>query len=162
MGNGRKMKCNQCGFEYTRFEGAGFRFPTVYAETVEKAKCGELGEELKTFFEEHPDGAINAESVTLCCDECGDLAPFKDLTMYIPKEKERPDTEHGRWSVAMPYEGADYVTRSELSEYYVKYKEYTHKCGKCGGKMHIVSSDEKLFCPHCKVPMETASMMCWD
>ena len=32
------------------------------------------------------------------------------------------------------------------------------KCNQCG----FVSSNEELLCPHCKVPMETGSLMCRD
>ena len=60
MGTGYTRKCPKCGFEFHSSTGVGFLFPKVYAETVQKAKEGELGEELKSFFAEHKDGAINA------------------------------------------------------------------------------------------------------
>jgi len=56
----------------------------VYSDTVEKAKKGELGKEMRTFFRQHSDGAIDAESVTLLCDSCGNLCQGMNLTMYIP------------------------------------------------------------------------------
>lgn len=68
MGSGGKMGCPQCGFEFNRSEGVGFFFPQDYKESVEKAKSGKLGKEIKQFFKEHADGAINASYVTLCCD----------------------------------------------------------------------------------------------
>ncbi len=85
MGYGSEMKCPKCGFKFFSRTGVGFSFPSVYEETVLKAKSGELGDEAREFFKEHPDGAINAEYVTLCCDEYGDLFTGQDLTVYDPK-----------------------------------------------------------------------------
>ena len=114
MGHGSEMKCKKCGFMFRAFTGAGLDFPFVYDETVQKAKDGELGVEIQKFFDEHPDGAINADYVTLCCDECGELFTGQDLTMYVPKMKKPPALKHGKWSVAFPYEERDYVTEYDL------------------------------------------------
>ena len=89
MGSGCTMKCPQCGYEFGRSEGVGFMFPMVYQELVQKAKNGELGEEIKLFFSEHPDGAINADRTTLVCNECGNLSGDYDLTMYISNGEKR-------------------------------------------------------------------------
>ena len=86
MGSGLVMRCPKCGYEFSRMEGIGMLFPMAYEETVQKAKVGELGEELKLFFEKNPHGALNVEQVTLCCDQCGALSNNMDLTMYIPKD----------------------------------------------------------------------------
>ncbi len=137
-------------------------FPKVYAETVRKAKAGKLGKILKTFYEEHPDGAINAENVALCCDSCGHLKSGKDLTMYIPKGKIPERSADERWCVAFPHPEEKYVMSYELDEYYEKYADYPHKCGKCKGKMHIVKEDEILLCPICKDPMEVFEVLMWD
>ena len=114
MGSGCKGKCPKCGFEFRSSTGVGFMFPSVYAETVQMAKNGELGDEICNFFLEHENGAINAERVTLCCEKCGSLSNGQDLTMYVPKSKEPGKIEHSRWSVAIPFEEADYVTWMDL------------------------------------------------
>ncbi|MBQ3717897.1 MAG: hypothetical protein II893_00645 [Methanomicrobium sp.] len=169
MGSGRGYVCPKCGFEFVAETGIGFMFPMVYAMTVEKAKKGELGEEIQNFFKEHKDGAIDAESVVLCCENCGHLTTDMDLTMYIPKEKKPEKSEYGRWSVAAPFEGADCVSLSDIEENYTKFAEYPHKCEKCGGRMKILRKDEDddndldLVCPECGTPLEESGMlMMWD
>ena len=162
MGSGYMKKCPQCGFRFSASNGVGFMFPKVYAETVQKAKEGELGNEIQAFFTEHGDGAINAERVTLCCKECGYLSNDADLTMYVPKNNKPEKIEHGRWSVSLPFENASYVSRMDLGQYYTEYAKYPHKCGKCGGTMRIVEDDEEIVCPQCKIPLETEETILWD
>ena len=148
MGYGSEMKCPKCGFEFFSRTGVGFSFPTVYEETVQKAKSGKLGEEAQAFFKEHSDGSINAEYVTLCCDECGELFTGQDLTMYAPK-----------YGYIMRN---SYVFEDDLERYYSEELKYPHKCEKCGGSAHVVDSEETLLCPRCKVPMEAFGSICWD
>ena len=162
MGNSYEMKCQKCGYDFKRLEGVGFLFPTVYQETVRKAKDGELGKEIQDFFKENETGAINAENVTLCCDKCGHLSKGKDLTMYIPKGKQEERPKHGQWSIAAPFVGADYVMKSELKERYDEYTTYPHICEECGGRMHIVGENEKIICPKCKIPLDIVGNGCWD
>ncbi len=166
MGTGYTKKCPKCGFEFHSSTGVGFMFPQVYAEAVQKAKEGVLGEEIQNFFNEHKDGALNAEFVTLCCEKCGNLSNDMDLTMYIPSAKKPAKINHGRWSVAFEFEGADYVDWTDLEKYYDEYAKYPHKCEKCGGPMRCISEneveDEDLLCPECKAPLETVGEVWWD
>ncbi len=138
--------------------GVGFLFPKVYLETAEKAKAGVLGEEIRKFFENHPDGAINAEKVTLCCDSCGNLMEGQDLSMHVPNEN------YNRGVGTQVPEGSQYFMEDDLEEDFTKFADYPHKCIKCGGSMHVVRSDENLFCPECGTPMEIDpdSLMMWD
>ena len=153
--------CPKCGYGFRRKTGIGMMFPQVYQETVEKAKEGKFGKEIQDFFRDHPDGAIDAESVTLCCEACGCLGTDKDLTMYIPKKRSiLPD-------IGTKDEGGSersYVMRYELVEFYEKYADYPHKCGKCGGKMRVIDSEEELECPVCRVPLEMdpSGLIMWD
>ncbi len=165
MGSGFGYICPKCGFEFEAEIGIGFMFPIVYAEAVQKAKYGKLGEEIQNFFKEHKDGAIDAEYVVLCCEDCSHLTTDMDLTMYIPKEKKPEKLEHGRWAVAAPFEGADYVTWFDLEEYYTKFAEYPHKCDRCGGKMKILheEDDMNILCPECGAPLEQSDkIVMWD
>ena len=162
MGSGCRMECPQCGYKFNRSEGVGFLFPMVYAETVEKAKKGKLGKEIKQFFEDHEDGAIDVSDVTLCCEDCGFLSTRMDLTMYLPKDGKPHKVENSNWSSACTGEGLDYVMNSDLDEYYMEYMKYPHKCKKCKGKMHIVKGNESLLCPKCKVAMEIKDIILWD
>ena len=162
MGKGYTKTCKKCGYSFTCYEGVGFLFPKVYAETVEKAKAGKLGKVMKSFFEEHPDGAINAENVALCCDNCGNIKRGKDPTMYIPKGKVPKRPKNQRWCVAFPNPPQDYVMSSELDKYYEKYADYRHRCGKCKCKMHVVKDEETLLCPNCRKPFEISEVLRWD
>lgn len=162
MGSGFSKKCPKCGFTFRAFNGVGFLFPKVYSETVQLAKSGELGREIQDFFRDHEDGAINAESVTLCCDRCGHLSNGKDLTMYVPKDNKPEKIEHGRWSVAMPHRDANYATNWDLERYYEEYALYPHRCERCGGEVRILKDDEELLCPECKIPLETKNVIMWD
>lgn len=162
MGYGVRYTCPKCGFGFASSIGIGFLFPTVYQETLAKAKGGELGPEIKEFFEEHPDGAINAESVTLCCDECGNLVNGKDLGMYVPTKEMPVSNENSCWSVAAPQRGISCVAKWDLDEYYEKYADYPHICEKCKGHMHIVKESETLICPKCKVHLEEIDAIKWD
>ncbi len=157
MGYGYEMSCPNCGEEFSFYLGIGFLFPTVYKETVQKAKKGELGEEIRDFFRNHKDGAIDAESVILCCKECGNLESGKDLTMYVPKDSEKRDEQGFPGS-----EGSRCLMRQDLKEDYVRYAGYPHKCKKCGGKMKIYRGCKKLSCPKCKTLLKTEGMFMWD
>ena len=145
-----------------KFKMEWFFFPSVYNEMVQKAQNGELGKEIQTFFAEHEDGAIDAEYVTLCCEDCGNLSKGKNMTMYVPVEQKPESFEHRAWSVAFDFEGADYVTKSDLEEYYQEYAKYPHRCDKCGGTMKIMDKVEEKLCPKCKVPLEITNIMMWD
>lgn len=162
MGSGATRKCPKCGFEFRSSEGVGFLFPMEYAETVEKAKNGEFGEQLQIFLVEHKDGAINTEKVTLCCEECGNLSGGMDLTMYVPNNKKPDSINRQQWSVAFHFEGADYVSPMDLKEHYVEYAKYPHKCEKCGGKMRVIKKEKEFVCPECKVPLKTTGVIHWD
>ena len=153
MGSGYRLKCNKCGYSFMCMNGIGKLFPTVYSDTVQRAKDGELGTEIKQFFADHPDGAINAEKVTLCCDSCGKLCNDQDLTMYIPKKE----------CVTTTHKESGYVAVNDLKEFYEEYAKYPHKCSECGGEMHVVTDDEVVMCPKCKNPLEsTKEFIMWD
>ncbi len=145
-----ELQCEKCGFKFMTMHGVGMMFPLAYVKTVQKAKSGELGAEMKEFFEEHPDGAIDSETVTLCCDNCGHLSINQDLTMYVLKEGAPKKTEHGRWCVGMGFEDVDYVDDSDLEQNYKEYKKYTHRCTECGGNMHVVKEHENYCVPTVK------------
>ena len=160
MGAGYFYRCPKCGYSFWASTGVGFMFPMVYAETVQKAKKGELGKEIQDFFKEHEDGAINASMVILRCEDCGHLSSGMNLTMYVPNGKKPKKNEHGRWSVALPFEGADYVTGIELEEYYTESAKYPHKCENCGGRM--IPLHTKPVCPECNTPLEEELDLLWD
>lgn len=169
MGTGYGCTCNKCGYSYHANLGVGFMFPIVYKETVEAMKKGDYGVQGKKFFEEHPDGAIACETVIARCTECGECGQVSDLTMYVPKKNIHPNAKkHGRWSVAMPFEGAEYFTSWELDEEFDVYEKYDHRCPKCNGRAEIIEDFEnklesgKLGCTKCDGTMEITGMIMWD
>jgi DNA-directed RNA polymerase subunit M/transcription elongation factor TFIIS len=153
MGSGYRLKCSKCGYSFMCMNGIGKLYPKVYTDTVQRAKDGELGPEIKQFFADHPDGTINAEQVTFCCDSCGNLSNDLDLTMYIQREDCR----------STPSEEIGYVYVNDLKTYYKEYEKYPHMCAKCGGKMHTITDNEVVMCPKCKNPLEsTKEFIMWD
>lgn len=161
MGNAYTKKCCKCDYIFHASDGVGFLFPKVYDETLEKAKSGELGQELKAFLEEHEDGAIDASMSVFRCNNCGELANYINLTMYIPKNN-TTNEENGMWSISFPFKGGDYVMPWDLKLYYTEYAKYPHKCEKCGMDMTVVEDDENILCPKCKNPLEDFELILWD
>ena len=143
MGYGYSYSCPNCTYTYTCEEGVGMLFPIVYEETIKKAKSGKMGKTLKSFFDEHDNGAIDARYVTLCCNKCGNLTNRMDLSMYVP--------EKGIKALGF-----------NLDKYCEKYADYPHKCGKCRSSMHIVTKDEIMLCPNCREPLQRDKTFCWD
>lgn len=170
MGQGYGCTCNKCGYSFSANLGAGFLFPMVYKETVDAMKKGEYGEQGKKFFTEHPDGAIDCETVVARCKSCGEYGSVPNLTMYVPKKDYDPAkaAPKGRWSVAFPFEGADYVSWSDLETYYDVYEKYDHRCPECGGSAEIVEDFEKeldsgnLACTKCDGKLEVTDLIMWD
>ena len=170
MGQGYGCTCNKCGYSFSANLGVGFLFPMVYRETVGAMKKGEYGEQGKKFFDEHSDGAIDCETVVARCSACGEYGLVPALTMYVPKKdfdtaKMEPK---GRWSVAFPCEGAEYVSWLDLKKYYDLYEKYDHRCPECGGAAEIVEDFEKkleegeLSCAKCDGTLKLADIIMWD
>lgn len=169
MGAGFCWQCPDCNYEFSANIGIGFLYPKVYAETIEAAKRGDLGDDLKELLDVYPNAAINPETVILQCSECGDYDSRPILTAYVPKESEQipPKEQCRRWSVAFPFEGASYVTRYDMQEYYDLYMVYDHRCEKCGGKMVALPSsfreiENGMICPTCKKPLKMVEFSRWD
>ena len=144
MAQGYSFKC-KCGYSFTPILGVGYLFPQVYQDLKKSAIAGELGEELKTFFTEHPEGAIDAETVVARCQKCGKYECVTNLSMYLPKDNAE--------AVVMPFEGEEYVTSWDLRESYELYAKYQHKCKSCGSDMDIIDEEDirnnGIICPKC-------------
>ena len=118
------------------------------------------------FLTENPDGAIDVENVLAVCHKCGTHERIHDLSMYLPKKNISPDEKnnHGRWSVAMPFENANYVAPDDLEENYTLFAKYPHRCKNCGGEVEIYNETniKKLKCPKCNSPMLSRGNGHWD
>lgn len=169
MGQGYGCACKKCGYNLYANLGVGFLFPKVYQETVAAMKKGEYGAQGKIFFEEHPDGAIACDTVVARCTDCGEYLEVPDLTMYVPKKDYNPSENKpkGRWSVAFPFEGADYVSWSDLEEHYDFFEKYNHKCSGCCGTAEIIDFEKELnsgnlACAKCDGKLEVTDLIMWD
>ncbi|QTE70319.1 hypothetical protein JRC49_10965 [Clostridiales bacterium FE2011] len=176
MGTGYTLGCKKCGYKISGNLGVGFFFPKAYQETMRAAREGKLGKRIQRFLEEHPDGALKAETVFLQCEECGKLTCGMDLSMYI-RNPEMPRKEHGRWSVAMPFEEEDYVSPMELEdEGTYQFYDYGNLCEKCGKPMKPITDNELMdnnardendgstvvTCPRCKERLWIEDIIMWD
>ena len=162
MGIGYHNKCEKCGYVFNAYYGYGMRFATVYKETMEKAKKGNFGEEVREVLEKNEDAAIDCEEVVLCCEECGHLENNKDLTLYV-RDKRKMDAAERVYSVlGVPKPIREYETHSNLVDCYTEIVQYPHKCVECGEKMKIMEKDDELLCPKCKIPLVKTGYYCWD
>ena len=163
MGHGYEFKC-ECGYSFSPFLGVGFLFPKEYKNLKDSALNGNLGKELKSFFSEHPDGALDVGKVVAKCKKCGDYSCVPKLSMYLPKTKVK--MEKNKWSAAMPSEGEEYVVPWDLSKSYTLFAKYRHKCKTCGGDMVIVPEKtlEKngIVCPRCGKSVSCGGVIMWD
>lgn len=150
MGAGKIYNCKKCGYEFTEMNGIGYLFPMEYQECIEKGRNGEYGDEIKNFLAEHPDGALNCEKISLVCEDCNELMTDYDFTMYLPKKNIRITKD-------------SYFMPDELKAGFAKYKDYNHKCEKCGGSMCRLNSRKTLKCPDCGELLETSpNLLMWD
>jgi len=140
-------------------------FPIVYEETLKAGREGGLGEDIREFLEEHPDGALDVSEAAYRCGDCGNYASDKVLSMYLPKaSKEDAGKEKGRWAVSFSGEGIDYVTPYELKGKYKFYQAHPHHCAACGGRMRKLPEKDLragLKCPVCGEMMQTTGYL-WD
>ena len=151
MGAGRIYNCSKCGYEFTEMTGVGYMFPSEYNTCIENGRKGEYGEEIKKFLEEHPDGALNCEKISLVCEDCNELMTDYDFSMYLPKKNIRGVSSNS------------YYMPEELKAGFEKVADYEHKCEKCGGKMLRVNHRRKLNCPNCGERLgESVQKILWD
>ena len=174
MGVAYEIYCNKCGYGLNVSFGVGMGFPHVYEETINDAREGKLGEKIQTFLREHPDGAIDCSLVLAQCIYCGQCENVLDLTMYLPKENAPKKNSHQRWSVAMPFIGAEYVSPWDLENYYKAFAEDPHTCKHCGGAMKVFSEEYfhrhhksglKCKCPNCRGKLnipKICPVIMWD
>ncbi len=165
MGLGYDFKCRKCGYKFDAIYGVGMLFPYEYEKKMEEGRRGELGEKVKHFLEEHPDGVLDISMTAMQCRSCGKYASRMKLNMYLPKENAAEKRDYVRWSVAVPAEDVDYVDPDDLPGGYRLARRYTHICGDCGGKMKYVREEvcmEGLECPKCHSKMDCPKHICWD
>ena len=176
MGTGYVLSCRRCGYKQEAWLGAGFCFPVAYQKIMETARSGRLGEELRTFLAEHPEGALNTSTVLLKCGRCGVLKTAPSLSMYLPKRPEAQPAEGNR-SAAFSGEGFPCVAPWELKENYTLSARYHYRCHKCGSEMKSYSSKalerlfskygmqepvEELCCPDCEKALYFTDVLKWD
>lgn len=178
MGRGYTFRCRKCGYEISAGLGVGFMFPMVHERIMKAAREGKYGRKIQRFLEKHPDGVLNTENVLLRCTACYELECGPELSMYVRRRGALAE-KHGTWSLAAPFEGADYVSPMELSnEKAYKFVARGHICRKCGRIMKPAFSQRDLEeqmlkdgddqgrteipCPKCREPLWMESGLMWD
>lgn len=156
MGMGYFIKCTnrRCRYSAELSEGFGFGFSDQYANALKAAKSGAVSEAHRRFFEEHPEGALNAEEHIYQCGKCGHLFSEPSYSLYLPKDGVSVSDADDPASV-LPW---------ELPLHYKLAKRYVHHCPNCGGRAKrvkdpILEVAEK--CPRCGSKLRAESIM-WD
>lgn len=137
MGTGISLRCRKCGYEFSANLGVGFMFPLLYQQVMDAAGKGEVRQKVQSFVEEHPDGALDCDSVVLQCTDCGNLSCGPDLTMYVPGNN-TPTRSVGNWPAARRRERTSYVVPWDLDKYEL-FGYYDHRCGKCTVAIHAAA-----------------------
>lgn len=153
MGMGYELQCARCGHTEDILCGSGMSYPTVYQETLERARSGAYGLEWRQLLEGDDRLVIDAEQVVYLCPGCGSFKVEPKLTIYTPVNDEVKPHEH-------------FWPASEDAENYKAYKAYPHRCDVCGTRMRQVKDNEitdgVLPCPECGEPLLPFSFICWD
>ena len=164
MGAGYGFVCKKCGCEYGAHPGIGMGYPSVYRDLVKKILAGKYGEEYRKLFKETPYAAINGETHTYVCANCGNWNDEENLTLYAPNDAEEvAKIPYGEKTVKergyIPY-----AMERDLKEHFHAIRRYRHHCSKCGHIMHQATEEESrhLPCPECGEKNEPFSMIMWD
>jgi len=131
--------CPYCGKEFQFSYGLSCIVPD---EKTLKRAAG--FKETQQFIEEHPNGVVDCNYVVKRCKKCGALKNTNDFSMYLPVNENEP-LKYGNYFFDDP-------------ERYVKFKDVSFRCNKCGGKaaeliemdklMEIIKN-EGIECPKC-------------
>ena len=167
MGSGIRLECPNCGFNDTFYLGVGFSYPYVFAETMEAAKSGRYGKDLKRLLKKHPDAVLDPTVVLTHCPKCHLLRREMDLTAYVPKPGYDRSKEPKRiWSTVRPAEDVDYVSPSDFSLHYTVLEKYDHRCEKCGTELELIREGElrqrQIPCRKCGEILRVSTDIMWD
>ncbi len=166
MGDGYDVRCKECGYGLEAYLGAGFSFFRKYPEIVADMKSGKYGEAASTFFEEHPDGAVDIKNVVAICDACDRLEVVPALSTWILKQ----DADEGEAYLHIGNGGDCKIPTWNMEAYFDKIADHEHLCESCRSRMRIMDAEtfgQALFegqvhCPKCHGIMEAESIFNWD
>ena len=167
MGSGIRLECPNCGFNDTFYLGVGFSYPYVFAETMEDAKNGRYGKDLRKLLKKHPNAVLDPSLVLTHCPKCHMLGRETDLTAYVPKPGYDRSKEPKRmWSSACPAKDVDYVSPNDLRNHYNVLKKYDYRCEKCGTELELINERElrqrQIPCRKCGDILSVSSDIMWD
>ena len=152
MGKVYSLHCKKCNFKFEFNFGIGMLYPVIYEKTIISAKNGELGENIKQFFIENPDGVIDISKVLARCTQCGQYELVQDLSLYLSKDIKEKYPIFGR-----------------LKDNYKLFSKYQHYCKICNGEMKIFKEEDlkkhnknDFICPICNNKMIIKNCGFWD
>ena len=155
--------CKRCRYSIGMSMCDGYESPWAYRKIAETAKSGKLGEDIRQFLKDHPEGRLDTETVLLQCTECHCLKTAPALSMFLPKE----GTVRSRRDFAVP---------QELRDNYRLYEHSQYKCHKCGAPMKTIREEkleemveragfqspvEELPCPECGKTLDYTGKQLW-
>ena len=169
---GYRFSCRRCGYDVIFGDGVRFGYPVVYRKILDSAKSGRLGEDLRQFLSEHPEGVLDCGTVLLKCERCGILKTGPSLAMYLPKREGVRLPED--WPA--PYDGEP-ADPCSLEEDYTLHARHEYSCHKCGRIMEMIDGKaakalirqatpermvKELVCPECGKELYYGRNIIWD
>lgn len=151
MGSGVTFRCHRCRYFFEYFEGIGMHFPEIEKEMTEAVMAGEMGEELQSFLQDHPEGCLDYGKSLYACPDCGTLCNEPSLDMYTTDE-----------SVQNPAPPDENKLPMSIPENYVLFRKYEHRCPECNRIMNRITMKDSLPCPRCREIMDNTEWFLWD
>lgn len=67
------LKCPKCKYEKLVVLGTGARHEEIVAKTRNQVRNGDLGEDMKRFYMDHPGAEVDVRQALYRCNRCGHL-----------------------------------------------------------------------------------------
>ena len=140
MGNGKTLKCRDCGCEKNILFGIGFGAPSLAEELHKDALAGKYGDTWKQILEGNKNLRIQVDKALYVCPACGDHENTETCDI-----------------------GEDFMFRHDIV------REYVHSCNKCGATMMKCTEKDlegipTIRCKECGGEMELSEQkgILWD
>ncbi len=155
MGVIYEFKCSRCGYELEAWLGSGMLSGTITNANKHKYSKGKFGEDIRAFFDEHPDGILSSGgSYVFKCVECGELSCATEYAIFLPKDDK-----------TLPPAPPHTIFLFPQCPNHRPYKNFVRHYEKCGGKLapvHDEWSETPLECPRCHGTLWKEFAGVWD